>query len=745
MRRALATLAAAPLVALAVSAGAQPVLRRQPPPRPVMPLPGPRPVAPPPVPTSNASDDPKDLRQRFGAEKAARLLRSMEPDDRLRGVERASALGTPEALALLVQEADPQVLARSDARFRIALARGLAAQSDQPAARTALLTLLQAPTPRSSPQRSDSDDPLFAARLEMTRRIAALALASSADPRTLEALVTLAASDAAGVTARPTPGAAAALAALVAYPPKGTTTWAKPMTAGMAQLVGLVGDLRAAGALVEAAKSAEVTVRAAAIEALGVLGDGRAGPLAAAALHEGEPAPGVDRSTREEDPRLKVAAASALAALRDPGAAKAVEALLADDATAGDAIVLALEVHSPGIAKGLAARAKAAADRDARSAAVAALGRDTSGEAVEALAALVADPLLRTDAADALARCPAKGAMGAIERIAGTGVDRSALRGASPSAAMRRLAVRAYVVRRVARGETSAAMDTTISELASSSDDRDRAVAVFARVALGQAAPAPSLADKSPRVRRAAAMGALGHLDGPTPGLLLARRAHEDDAPTRVLLGAGFVEGDPDVTSTTSTLRECAHGGDADAPLCSLALAARATDVEVLLASPDATIRAHAARGLARSNDPARSGRLLAAYPYEPDPLVRRALLEGLAALPASTPALANALALAARFDPDADLRWTAARAAAGASASLAAPAAETDIAWLHLIDAAGGPPPEGATGALLRSDGLAVPLVFDADGDALVPGVPAGSARLVLAPRLDAAYAPLK
>ena len=67
----------------------------------------------------------------------------------------------------------------------------------------------------------------------------------------------------------------------------------------------------------------------------------------------------------------------------------------------------------------------------------------------------------------------------------------------------------------------------------------------------------------------------------------------------------------------------------------------------------------------------------------------------------------------------------------------------EGDIAWIHLVDASGGSPPDGATGALLRADGLAIPIAFDADGDALVPGVPPGSARLLLAPRLDAAYAP--
>jgi hypothetical protein len=43
-----------------------------------------------------------------------------------------------------------------------------------------------------------------------------------------------------------------------------------------------------------------------------------------------------------------------------------------------------------------------------------------------------------------------------------------------------------------------------------------------------------------------------------------------------------------------------------------------------------------------------------------------------------------------------------------------------------------------------VRSDGLAVPLVFDEDGFAIVAGVPPGDARLVLAPRLPS-YKPGK
>ena len=67
-----------------------------------------------------------------------------------------------------------------------------------------------------------------------------------------------------------------------------------------------------------------------------------------------------------------------------------------------------------------------------------------------------------------------------------------------------------------------------------------------------------------------------------------------------------------------------------------------------------------------------------------------------------------------------------------------------TEIAWLHLAGADGNAPPPNMTGALYRADGLAVPIAFDDEGFAIVPGVPPGEARLVLAPRLPA-YEPPK
>jgi hypothetical protein len=48
-----------------------------------------------------------------------------------------------------------------------------------------------------------------------------------------------------------------------------------------------------------------------------------------------------------------------------------------------------------------------------------------------------------------------------------------------------------------------------------------------------------------------------------------------------------------------------------------------------------------------------------------------------------------------------------------------------------------GAPPGEVFIGSVVRSDGVAVPMAFDEDGFAIVPGLPPGESRLVLAPRL--------
>jgi hypothetical protein len=132
-------------------------------------------------------------------------------------------------------------------------------------------------------------------------------------------------------------------------------------------------------------------------------------------------------------------------------------------------------------------------------------------------------------------------------------------------------------------------------------------------------------------------------------------------------------------------------------------------------------------------------GYLATAYSYEADPSVRRALVRAVVARTgddAAAPAREATLHMAARLDPDPVARFVAARALSERAAPLAAPTV-TEVAWLRALTVDGSAPPTGLVGALRRADDLAIPVAFDDDGFALVPGTPPGEAHLVLAPRL--------
>jgi hypothetical protein len=373
----------------------------------------------------------------------------------------------------------------------------------------------------------------------------------------------------------------------------------------------------------------------------------------------------------------------------------------------------------------------AAADPELRALAVAALGRQVSPSAVTALATLMADARLAGDAMDALARSPSPAAMAAIESL-------------MPSPALRRLAARGYFVRRSVRGERSVRGDALLATLASSGDGSDRAVGVEALVALGERRLDRALEDADPRVRRAAAMGAAGMDVGVTGAVLTARLAVEKDETTRQVLAAGLADGDPAGVVPTSTLLERAEGGGPDAPLAALALARRADDdltpkIDALMASRDPVMRVHVVRGLQGSKVRDAAGRLGVAYTWEPAVEVRRALVEAMAARPETeraAPSLRDALELAARLDPDGVTRFIARRALDGAAVPRSSPGRQ--VAWLRVVAADGAALPRQLTG-VVEAGGRAIPVAFDDDGYALVPGLAPGEVRLRLAPRLPA------
>ena len=310
----------------------------------------------------------------------------------------------------------------------------------------------------------------------------------------------------------------------------------------------------------------------------------------------------------------------------------------------------------------------------------------------------------------------------------------------------KRLALRAYVMRAVIRGERSDVALAAIEHAAASKDPRDRTLGVFALVVLGKRSLEDALAEQDPKARRAAAMASLAFDREEHRQLLLARIAKEPDPITRQVLGIGLFEGDPRGELTTLLLVDRSESGEPDAPLAAMALAQRTITVQdpkvnALLASQDRVIRAHAARGLGRSAAPDAVGRLAAAYAYEVEPSVRRAIVISLAehtGADAMAPARQNALRVASRLDPDRTVRWIAERALVGAPAPITTEPRE--MSWVRIVTPEGGGAlPANVAGTLVRSDGVAVPIAFDDDGYALVPGVPPGEARLYLAPRVTA------
>lgn len=376
------------------------------------------------------------VRARFGIDAASRMLRSANPAERLRGIERAASLHTPEALALLERAASPTTpggfdprapsegVARKDPRALLVVVRGLAAWTDRESAREALAEMLNAATSSFMTQLSTSTDPatqegMGLARVRLAREQAAIALAQSGHPLALESL--LASARSGGPAQEP------ALEALSMTPPAaGLFGGVALTTPGTIALAANTGDLRVLDALEGVLAASDPGVRAAAFAGLGLAGDARVVPAARQAL-------------QDKNSRVRVAAAGALVRLGTPDASQAVENLIADESTARDGLRLAREVQSPGVARAAAARAAASADDATRADALVALGRQSDALAVEALVALVNDPGVAGDAADALARSPSAAAMPALEKL-------------GAAAATRRLATRAYLVRKIRAG-----------------------------------------------------------------------------------------------------------------------------------------------------------------------------------------------------------------------------------------------------------------------------------------------------
>ncbi len=683
------------ILALATEASGQPR------PRPSEPV-----GVPPDAPVTN-------LRGRFGMELVRRLMRAPSADDRLRAVRRAAELGTPEAIALLASQAEGNPALRTDPRALIELSRALAPHAAEDGPRAALTSILVAPTTAATraPKVDGEGHADPALRFELARQTAALALARGGTQAATDALFL-------AVRAQGLASEAAALG-LATYPPlqlRGLGA-AGQLSATLVAALAATGDLRANDVLLLALKTSEPRTRAAALILLARSGDERALDSA-------------KTFAKDANPTLRQAAATALVALGAKEAPDAVKALLADEGSAPAAIELAPQVENEDIVKVLASRATLHPVFSERTSAIFALSRCRSPLAPKTLGTLVSDRSVESEASQALGRSRSPSA-------------RVWLRAMLRAPHARRLGIRAYALRVLRGGDREPEADAIIGRLATDSDPANRAVAVFARVALGDASVEKHLSDSEAGVRIAAVLGARGRMDDGLRRSLLARLASDRSPAARVVYAAALDGGDPEGAIPTGVLVHRAESGEPDASLAAFALARRSEEepsvkIRALLSSGTPWIRAHALLGLADSRARDVSGRLATAYTYEPDPATRRTLIRALARRTgdASAPIRSRTLTSAARVDPDPEVRFMAARALSGFTTARAEGTAD-EVAWLRILLPDGAAPSSIYTGALITTTGAVIPLAFDADGYALVPHVPPGEARLVLAPRV--------
>lgn len=731
MRRVLRASLAAGLVMTPLLCGllfatedAEAQVRRRPSPRPPS-------AAPAPFDAGNA------LRTHVGIDRALILLRSTDADERLRGLERAAAIGGAEARIVLAQAvanvdaSDPITgVARRDGRALLAATRGLASELMREAARERAegvapslegdgglsaaggrtLALMSALLPVLDPGPTRSrTDAVRVELFEMARGVAARALALSGDVRAVEALSKFA-------EERSPAGEAARSALLALAEGAGVATWLTATNASpwLIYLAGRCADYRALPILRPFVLStAKPAMRAAAIVALAELNAAGVADVARSLL-------------KDADPAVRTAATRALVRVGARDAAAVLAILLTDDVTAEEAVELSARADDVAVANALAERVKRSSAVAPRRRALAALVHQSSDAAAAHLATFVSDITLRNDAIGALGRSRAPAATGALEAL---------LR----EPAMRRLAIRGLLLRSLVHGTGRERTLAAAASIASTGRATDRALTIQTYVALGAMRLEEALTETSAIVRTGAIMGALRHDDARTCRTLAEQLSRETDPTARTLLAAAFPCGPRGVTVPSSELWARARDGGADAPLAWLMLASRASDrdaveLEGALASGDSVIRSHVARGLSLGTREDTPGRLARALTYESDATTRLALVSALATFGWDTPSGREALGTALAWDPAPDVRERAERAMSGRPPLT--PKEPRDVAWLSLATATGGSGGAGLA-TVLRSDGLALPIAFDEDGLAVVPGLPPGAITLRLAPRV--------
>lgn len=701
-RRALAVLAVLALPCWGATAAAQPrrfappppVARPQrlpPPPRIPPPRPAPR-HRPAPHARAHTADSTTSLKSRLAIAVATRLLSTGRAADRQRALARLGSDGSPQALDLLLKTLEPGGAAHS-ARDRLLAVRALAPHVATAEVAQGMVRLMTGVGATSR----NGNDPLE----DLVRRSAALALAASGDRTALEVL---------GKAIRQQgPVAEAAAEAIAAHPPRDISPLLHARgvpTLTLARLLGRLGDQRAFEALREMVRRSSPEVRAEAAVALTRLGDLETVPLARHWL------------ATEHAPALKLAAARILALVRAPGSAAAIADLLADDATAQQALALAALAPDPGLVPVLDKRLEKAPPESVPLL-LGAIGRAGGDAAARVLARELGHADRAPLAAYALALCPGDAASAALAR-------------ALDAPATRRLAARAGVVRRVGLGETPGGLSGALDVLLASRDAADRAAGAWGQATLDEARATALLASRDPAIVRAAARALAGK-----PGAANAARRFlvERDPRTRAALAVALSTRQGANAIPTRMLLDLLDMGGIPLPPVAYALAIRDDDaerprIEALLESGDPEVRAATALGLAWSARPDATGLLERAYRFEADARVRRATLTALGHRGAGR----RTLELAARLDGDAEAREVAHRALHDVVLVEVPPGHGT--LWIAVSRAAGSAADAaaGRPALVVPAAGPPLPVVTDPDGLLVVAGLPAGPVEARLA-----------
>ena len=647
----------------------------------------------------SASLSAHTLRTRLGIEVAEGLLKDANPEQRQRGFERLSSIGTAQALDLLLKVFETGGAARS-AQDRLIAVRALSSHASVPAVRDFLVRVMVGVG--SNPGRSEAIDGLI-------ERAAALSLARAGDDASLAAL---------GKALRQSGHVAdTATDALLAFPPRNLSPIVSDLrtpSRPMARFLGALGDARALPALREIVQSGPKDVRPDAARSLAELGDEETVELARHWLKH------------ETEPDFRVAAARILLDFRTRDAGSATASLLADERTREAGLALANLVGLPDASEALLRGARAAAGAE-RSDWFAALGRSGSPSALSFLGGALSARETSSLAALALALSPAADAEAILER---------ALR--DPKT--RRAALRASMVQKVALDRAPHGWDSALAALSGSRDESDRAVFTQASV-LFAPKRAAELVPHADRVELAA-VSRLARL--PEVSRALAERLESEPNPAaREALAACLASPVAAEQVPSDVLLALLDAGGIAAPLAARALSARDSrtlrpKITSLLESDDPLLRSHAALGLGDSREGSALGVLERAYRFETDDSVRLAIVIALGSR--REPARFRVLETARALDSAAAVRQAAALALTGASAP--PDASGPHSAWLELQLAS----PDATHGALRRgallitASGLAIPAFADPDGVLVLPGLPSGSFELRLAaePRTD-------